>query len=52
MRGMTLTAFQDLCRGHGLWQRQLRNVLQTTSHRLLGNTLYDRLRGLILERKA
>jgi peptidoglycan/xylan/chitin deacetylase (PgdA/CDA1 family) len=52
MRGMTLTAFQDLCRGHGLWQRQLRNALQTASHRLLGNTLYDRLRGLILERKA
>jgi peptidoglycan/xylan/chitin deacetylase (PgdA/CDA1 family) len=52
MRGMTLTAFQDLCRGRGLWQRQLRNALQTTSHRLLGNELYDRLRALILERKA
>jgi peptidoglycan/xylan/chitin deacetylase (PgdA/CDA1 family) len=52
MRGMPLTAFQDLCRGRGLWQRQLRNALQTISHRLLGNTLYDRLRGLILERKA
>lgn len=52
MRGITLTAFHDLCRGHGLWQRQLRNALQTTSHRLLGNTLYDRLRSVILERKA
>ncbi len=52
MRGLTLAAFQDLCRGRGLWQRQLRNVLQTSSHRLLGNALYDRLRSFMLERKA
>ena len=51
MRGLTLNAFQDLCQGRGLWRRQLRNVLQTTSHQLLGNALYDRLRSLMLERK-
>ncbi|MFZ0772488.1 MAG: polysaccharide deacetylase family protein [Candidatus Sulfotelmatobacter sp.] len=51
MRGLSLTAFQGLCRGRGLWQRQFRNALQTTSHQLLGNALYDRLRNLILERK-
>lgn len=52
MRGTTFGAFQDLCRGQGLWQRQVRNFLQSSSHRLLGNALYDRLRGLMLERKA
>jgi peptidoglycan/xylan/chitin deacetylase (PgdA/CDA1 family) len=52
MRELTLTAFQDLCRGRGLWRRQFRNFLQTTSHRLLGNALYDRLRSLILERRV
>jgi len=51
MRGATLTAFQDMCRGHGLWQRRLRNFIQTTTHKLLGNVLYDHLRTLILERR-
>jgi peptidoglycan/xylan/chitin deacetylase (PgdA/CDA1 family) len=50
MRALTLKAFQDLCQGRGLWQRQLRSVLQTTSHQLLGNALYDRLRGLMLRK--
>jgi len=48
MRELTLNAFQDLCNGRGLWQRQFRNSLQTMSHQLLGNALYDRLRSLIL----
>lgn len=52
MRGTTFGAFQDLCRGRGLWQRQFRTFVQSSSHRILGNTLYDRLRGLMLERKA
>jgi peptidoglycan/xylan/chitin deacetylase (PgdA/CDA1 family) len=52
MRGKSLSAFQDLCSGHRLWQRQLRNILQTTCHQILGNTLYDRLRGAMLARKA
>jgi peptidoglycan/xylan/chitin deacetylase (PgdA/CDA1 family) len=51
MRDATLAAFQDLCRGRGLWQRQFRTFLQKTSHQLLGNALYDRLRSLILERR-
>ncbi len=45
MRGLTLNAFHDLCRGRGLWQRQLRNFVQTTAHQLLGKALYDRLRS-------
>lgn len=50
MRGLTLNSFQDLCQGRGLWQRQLRSALQATSHQLLGNALYDRLRGLVLRK--
>jgi peptidoglycan/xylan/chitin deacetylase (PgdA/CDA1 family) len=52
MREVTLEAFQDLCHGRGLWRQQFRRFLQTTSHRLLGNALYDRLRTLILERRT
>jgi len=52
MRGVTLSAFEDLCRGRGLWQRQFRNFLQSTSHQFLGNTLYDWIRSLILERRG
>jgi peptidoglycan/xylan/chitin deacetylase (PgdA/CDA1 family) len=52
MRGLTLTAFQDLCSGHRLWQRQFRNFVQNASHQLLGNALYDRLRSLLLEHKT
>jgi len=52
MRGVTLAAFERLCRGSGLWRRRLRNFLQQSSHQLLGNTMYDRLRSLILERRA
>lgn len=52
MSDLPLAAFQDLCRGRGLWQRQLRNAVQSTAHNLLGNALYDRLRGLILERRT
>jgi peptidoglycan/xylan/chitin deacetylase (PgdA/CDA1 family) len=52
MQGLTLDAFHDLCRGRGLWQRQLRNFAQQKSHQILGNALYDRLRSLILEHKT
>jgi peptidoglycan/xylan/chitin deacetylase (PgdA/CDA1 family) len=43
MRGTPLAAFQTLCQGN-LWQLQLRDLLRSTSRRVLGNTLYDRLR--------
>ncbi len=52
MRNTTLTLFQDLCVGRGLWRSQIRTSLQTTAHQLLGNSLYDRLRGIILERRV
>lgn len=49
-RGLTLQAFQDLCQGRGLWRRQLQNAIQTRSQQLLGNTLYDHLRNVILRK--
>jgi peptidoglycan/xylan/chitin deacetylase (PgdA/CDA1 family) len=48
LRDTPFAAFQDTCQGRGLWQRQLRTALQETTHRLLGNSLYDRLRGIAL----
>jgi peptidoglycan/xylan/chitin deacetylase (PgdA/CDA1 family) len=52
MRGTTPKGFQNLCRGHGLWQRKVRSALQTTSHQILGNAIYDRLRSLLLQPKV
>jgi peptidoglycan/xylan/chitin deacetylase (PgdA/CDA1 family) len=52
MRSTTMSDFRQLCLGRGLWQRQFLNSLLTTSHQLLGNTVYDRLRSLILERRT
>jgi peptidoglycan/xylan/chitin deacetylase (PgdA/CDA1 family) len=52
MRDVPLPAFQETCRGRGLWQRRFHAFLRTTSHRLLGNTLYDRLRKIALERSS
>lgn len=48
MRGTDLKAFQNLCRGHRLWHRQLRSILQSMAHRFLGNAVYDRLRSSVL----
>lgn len=48
MRGTELMTFQKLCRGRGLWQRQLRSFFQSTAHRFLGNAVYDRLRSSAL----
>jgi peptidoglycan/xylan/chitin deacetylase (PgdA/CDA1 family) len=51
MRDLSLDGFRDVCRGRRLKKRQIRNFLQTSANQILGNTLYDRLRGLVLERK-
>ena len=51
MREVKLKAFQDLCQGRGLWQRQFRSVIQTKSQQLLGNAIYDRLRDLMLRKR-
>jgi peptidoglycan/xylan/chitin deacetylase (PgdA/CDA1 family) len=43
MRGTPLTVFRKLCEGN-LWQLQVRDLVRGASRRVLGNTLYDRLR--------
>jgi peptidoglycan/xylan/chitin deacetylase (PgdA/CDA1 family) len=49
MRGTPLAAFQSLCQGRTLWQLRLREMIRVASRRVLGNTLYDRLRSAALE---
>ena len=47
-RGLKLGEFRNLCRGRGLWTIELSGGLRDRAKRMLGNTTYDRLRGLLL----
>jgi peptidoglycan/xylan/chitin deacetylase (PgdA/CDA1 family) len=47
-RHTSLPAFEGLCNGEGLWKLRLRNRAQDVAKRLLGNSLYDRGRALLL----
>ena len=49
-RGVSNSSFLDLCRGNALWKMQLKVRLNDSAKRLLGNSTYDRLRSLILEK--
>jgi peptidoglycan/xylan/chitin deacetylase (PgdA/CDA1 family) len=51
MRDTPLSEFQRLCRGQGLWKRQLSGSLRETAKSVLGNFLYDRFRARLLHRK-
>ncbi len=48
LRRTGLPAFQRICRGEGFWKIQLRDGLRNTAKQVLGNTLYDRGRALLL----
>jgi peptidoglycan/xylan/chitin deacetylase (PgdA/CDA1 family) len=48
VRQTGLSAFQQLCRGEGLWKLQLRDGLRSAAKQVLGNSLYDRGRALLL----
>jgi len=50
MRGTPLSSFKATCLNHGLWKRQLLTFAQMGAQSMLGNTLYDRLRGIALGR--
>jgi peptidoglycan/xylan/chitin deacetylase (PgdA/CDA1 family) len=52
MRGTELTEFQSLSRGSSLRRLQLRDFIRAASRRVLGNTLYDRLRQIALEKNS
>jgi len=48
LRQTELPAFQEICRGDGLWKIQLREGVRSAAKRVLGNPLYDRGRALLL----
>ena len=50
MRSTSLSQFQELCSGRGLWQSRLRLQLREAGKKLLGNSIYDRLRSALLRR--
>jgi peptidoglycan/xylan/chitin deacetylase (PgdA/CDA1 family) len=50
MRDTSDAAFARVCSGAGLWRTRLRESVRGTARKVLGNSLYDRLRGRILER--
>ncbi len=40
--------FQRLCRGQGLWKQRAKTAVLATAKAVLGNTLYEKLRGAAL----
>jgi peptidoglycan/xylan/chitin deacetylase (PgdA/CDA1 family) len=48
LRETGLPAFQNICRGEGFWRIQLRERVRNTAKQVLGNSLYDRGRALLL----
>ncbi len=51
LRDTSLPSFQNLSKGHGLWTIRLNDALRASVKRLLGNTVYDRIRGRLLASK-
>ena len=50
MRETTLHDFASYCRGRGLWRLRVRESLQHVGKRVMGNSLYDRLRERTLQK--
>ena len=48
MRETTLPAFRDICHARGLWRLKTGVVLREAAMKVLGNSTYDRLRGVML----
>lgn len=48
MRSTSLPEFWELCRGRGLWQSRVSLQLREAGRKLLGNSIYDRLRSALL----
>lgn len=48
LRETELPSFQSICRGEGFWKIQWRERLQSAAKQVLGNSLYDRGRALLL----
>jgi peptidoglycan/xylan/chitin deacetylase (PgdA/CDA1 family) len=52
MRDTSLPTFAKLCRGEGLWKKQLGVAAYQSAKRVLGNRRYDQLRALLLRRSS
>jgi peptidoglycan/xylan/chitin deacetylase (PgdA/CDA1 family) len=48
LRQTRLPAFREICRGEGLWKIQVRDGMRDAAKQILGNSLYDRSRALLL----
>jgi peptidoglycan/xylan/chitin deacetylase (PgdA/CDA1 family) len=48
LRDTTLGHFTETCRGHGLWKKRLQHQTRLGVQRVFGNTIYDRLRAVVL----
>jgi peptidoglycan/xylan/chitin deacetylase (PgdA/CDA1 family) len=51
LRGTSLASFRNLSKGHGLWTIRLNDSLRASAKRLLGNSVYDRVRSRLLASK-
>lgn len=48
MRSTSLAEFEQTCQGRNLWRKNLQVQLRTAASKLLGNSMYDRLRASLL----
>jgi peptidoglycan/xylan/chitin deacetylase (PgdA/CDA1 family) len=50
MRGFGIAAFRELCQGQGLRQMEFREKARGLAKRVLGNSVYDKLRAALLSK--
>lgn len=48
MRSASLAEFEQICEGSNLWRMQMEVQLRAAAKKLLGNSMYDRLRAAVL----
>jgi peptidoglycan/xylan/chitin deacetylase (PgdA/CDA1 family) len=48
MRGTAIEPFWRTCQGQGLWRKRWNDQARATVKTLIGNSIYDRFRGLLL----
>jgi len=49
LRGTDLTRFQAICTGQALWRMRASENARDAAKRILGNSVYDRVRALMLK---
>jgi len=50
LRGTSLSEFQKISAGHGIWKRHTKESVRLLVRNLVGNSLYDKLRSVLLQR--